>query len=417
MTEASEPITGSENSLRHALSLHPRAFHVASSTHRENSQQRDPIPTPPANDAHGIVAAHTTAYEPTTPDSENNDPIARSASRAFDEDVERQSLPRYTRESDPYQLSSKLKSPSEIDLIKANTSKKRDGWSRIGCLEPLSKGKGAWRARKVQGFYKSQNDTIQQLLKPVDDHRQEAKDVYGENQVKYKVAVRGSFLANVLLAGLQLYAAASSVSLSLFTTMADALFDPLSNVTLILSNRAVNRVDPRKFPSGKARIETAGNIVFCFLMTSVSFIIVVQSIEEIARGSPEDTKAFHPPSIIAVAFAFATKLGLFIYCWTLRHLFSQIRILWEDHRNDLLINGFGLLTSVGGSKLKWWVDPMGAIILSCLIALLWLRTAYSEFQLLIGVSAETQMLQLITYICKLIVCSNLCTLPADRDKQ
>lgn len=43
---------------------------------------------------------------------------------------------------------------------------------------------------------------------------------------------------------------------------------------------------------------------------------------------------------------------------------------------------------------------MGAIILSVLISLLWLRTAYSEFQLLIGVSADTSFLQHITYICK-----------------
>jgi len=415
MADPSE-ITGSEKSLRNGVSLHRRAFHVGGSAHRESSQQREPIasvPGPPAagasvNDGCKIDAGHTTAYEATTPDSENGDPIARSAGgAAFDQDVERQSLPRYTRENDPYQLSSGLKSPSEINLIKANTAKKRDNQSRLGCLKSLSKGQGVWRARKVQGFYESQNETIQQLLKPVDDHRREAKDIYGENQLKYKFAVQGSFLANVLLAVLQLYAAVSSGSLSLFTTMADALFDPLSNVTLILSNRAVNHVDPRKFPSGKARIETAGNIVFCFLMTSVSFIIIVQSIEEIARGSPDKTKTFHLPSVIAVACAFATKFGLFLFCWTLRHLFSQIRILWEDHRNDLLINGFGLLTSVGGSKLKWWIDPMGATILSCLIAFLWLRTAYSEFQLLIGVSAQTQVLQLITYICKLIVHSSL----------
>jgi hypothetical protein len=28
-------------------------------------------------------------------------------------------------------------------------------------------------------------------------------------------------------------------------------------------------------------------------------------------------------------------------------------MLWEDHRNDLFINGFGLLMSAGGSKLAW----------------------------------------------------------------
>jgi len=162
-------------------------------------------------------------------------------------------------------------------------------------------------------------------------------------------------------------------------------------------------VDPRRFPSGKARIETAGNIVFCFLMCAVSFIIIAMSAQELATGHGGDTKGFHIPSIVAVGIAFCTKLALFLYCWALRHKYSQIRILWEDHRNDLLVNGFGLLTSVGGSKLRWWIDPMGAILLSVLIVVLWLRTAYSEFQLLIGVSADTHMLQLITYICKTLI--------------
>ena len=41
---------------------------------------------------------------------------------------------------------------------------------------------------------------------------------------------------------------------------------------------------------------------------------------------------------------------------------------------------------------------MGAIFLSVTISCLWLHTAYSEFQLLIGVTADTQMQQWITYI-------------------
>ena len=37
----------------------------------------------------------------------------------------------------------------------------------------------------------------------------------------------------------------------------------------------------------------------------------------------------------------------------LRKNSSQVEVLWEDHRNDLFINGFGILMSAGGSKLKW----------------------------------------------------------------
>jgi divalent metal cation (Fe/Co/Zn/Cd) transporter len=338
----------------------------------------------------------STALEPFNTSVDEKGPVSRHTAThvILNSDVEEQRSPQYTRENDPYQLSTKIKTTSEIDLIRANTSRKRDGCG------PVTVNKEARKARKIQGFYESQNENIERLLKPVDEHRRQARAEQGANRLKFQIAVHGSFAANVILAVLQVYGAVSSGSLSLFTTMADALFDPLSNIMLILSHRAINRVDPRKFPSGKARIETAGNIVFCFLMCSVSFILIVLSIRELAEPPHDETRQFHLPSIVAVAIAFFTKLTLFCYCWALRNVYSQIRILWEDHRNDLFINGFGLLTSIGGSKLRWWIDPMGAIILSVLIAFLWLRTAYSEFQLLIGVTADTHMQQLVTYIGK-----------------
>lgn len=35
------------------------------------------------------------------------------------------------------------------------------------------------------------------------------------------------------------------------------------------------------------------------------------------------------------------KFILFLYCIPLRKASSQVHVLWEDHRNDLFINGFG----------------------------------------------------------------------------
>ena len=358
-----------------------------------HSQTSD-IPTAPISKTPSVNAgqrATSTAFEPAKPSSNENDPTPRHSTTASCD--EENQPPDYSYDNDPYRLSTKLKTDSEIEAIRANTSRKRDGYG------PITLNKEAHKAKKLQDFYENQNENIQKWLKPVDEHVRLAKFFEGANQLKYKIAVRGSFVANLLLALLQSYAAVSAGnSLSLFTTMADAIFDPLSNITLIICNRAVKKVDPRRFPSGKARIETAGNIVFCFLMTAVSWIIIVLSLIELKQGSSKGTKPLHLPSVISVAIACVTKFALFCYCWTLRNVYSQIRILWEDHRNDLFINGFGLLTSIGGSKLKWWIDPMGAIMLSCLISYLWLSTAYSEFQLLIGVTADTQMQQWITYI-------------------
>ncbi|OAX81493.1 hypothetical protein ACJ72_04165 [Emergomyces africanus] len=263
-------------------------------------------------------------------------PVAQGPS-----DEEDQRPPRYTPENDPYQLASKLKSDDEIEQIKANTARKRGGCTNNGGVKSSSK--------KLQGFYKSQNENIEKLLKPVDEHVRLAKEYNTQNQLKYKIAVYGSFAANIVLSILQLYGAIASGSLSLFTTMADAVFDPMSNLTLLICHKAVKRVDARKFPAGKARIETAGNIFFCFIMTAVSLILISFSAKSLADGNTEETLGFKIPPIVAVCIAFATKLALFLYCWALRNQYSQVRILWEDHRNDLFINGLGIMTSVGGT--------------------------------------------------------------------
>ena len=343
--------------------------------------------------------AVSSSYEPITPPPEPQVSHTRhpyhtdhTSSLSTSTDIERDHEPAYTPQNDPYELSTRLKSTEELDLIRSQSSRQRHGCG------PFATTQQAAKARRVHSYYEDQNTNITRWLRPVDEHVRLAREADNENQLKCKIAIQGSFIANLVLVVLQVYGATASGSLSLFTTMADAIFDPLSNITLIMCNRAVRRVDPRRFPSGKARIETAGNIVFCFLMTSVSFILIAFSILELVRGSEDPTSTLHVPSVIAVGIAFVTKICLFLYCWTLRDKYSQIRILWEDHRNDTFINGFGILTSVGGAKLQWWIDPMGAILLSCLISILWLRTAYQEFELLIGISAPVRLQQWITYI-------------------
>lgn len=382
----------SEPDLHRAISLKPSPFHAHARPHSSRGSSPFPAPAASSSTPAGKADGASTAVETSTPVDGADDTHARHVASAHD--VERQSPPQYTPDNDPYRLAHALKPEEELAQIRANTSRKRDGFG------PITLNKEATRARKLEQFYEKQNENIERLLKPVDDHVRDAKEEEGANHLKYRIAVVGSFVANIILAVLQLYAAASSKSLSLFTTMADSLFDPLSNLALIMSARAVKRVDGRKFPSGKARIENAGNIFFCFLMITVSVVIIVESIREVATHKSGDVNAFYFPSVIAVCIAFGTKFSLFLYCWALRNKYSQVRILWEDHRNDLFINGFGVLTSVGGSKLAWWLDPAGAMVLSALIIFLWSRTAYSEFQLLIGVTADTPTLQLITYICK-----------------
>ncbi|WQF89687.1 Putative cation efflux protein, cytoplasmic domain superfamily [Colletotrichum destructivum] len=86
---------------------------------------------------------------------------------------------------------------------------------------------------------------------------------------------------------------------------------------------------------GQLRLETVGKIVFCFFMIPVSIAII----------------------------AFAAR--------------ELVRIFWSDHRNDLLVNGFGILISVG----------------------IWLRSAIAKFTFLARVTVSVETQQLITYVC------------------
>ena len=369
------------------ITHHPSVYNLQHMDHARSSSRSS-----------ARLASHSTGIDPVA-SGEERDAVARHPNPTAT-DVESQvtagrnsRFPHVSLENDPYGLSFAYKTESDIAQIKANTSRKRD--TGLGCTPPIVHRTNS--GRKLQGFYENQNAVIERMLKSVEEHRAEARQEAGDDQLKFRIAVYGSLAANIVLSALQLYAAISSGSLSLFTTMADAIFDPLSNLTLIFSNRAIERVDPRRFPAGKARLETVGNIVFCFLMTAVSFIIIAFAAQELAKS--DGAKELFLPSVIAVCVAFVTKLSLFLYCWAIKDKYSQVNILWQDHRNDLLINGFGILTSVGGSKLKWWIDPMGAILLSVLISGIWLRTAFGEFLLLVGVASSVDTQQLITYVC------------------
>ncbi|KAK6208738.1 cation efflux family protein [Colletotrichum tabaci] len=249
---------------------------------------------------------------------------------------------RLRSESNPYGLSFAFKNPEELVCFKANTSREiNSGGNSFGSSS------SAWhRSNKIQKSYKPQNAAIKRMLKPVDELVAEARQETSDNQPQFRVAVWGSFGPNVVLTALQIYAVISTGSLSLITTMADAILDSLSNLTLILADRAIKCVNPRHFPASKARLETVGNIVFCFFMKSASLVIIAFAARELV-GQPmkKGTEAFRIEPIVVVCVAFASKLVLYLFCFSLRHRYSHVRIFWSDNRNDLLVNGFGILTS------------------------------------------------------------------------
>ncbi|KAG0166010.1 hypothetical protein DFQ30_007692 [Apophysomyces sp. BC1015] len=125
--------------------------------------------------------------------------------------------------SDPLLLKSRRKSKDDLDRIVKN---------------------GA--SRKVQQFYHEQNNLIDDMLGPLDPEDAETKE---KQLLKLKIAIYGSVFANVILFALQLVAAITSGSLSIFATMADSFMDLLSSVVLMWTARQAAKINLMKYPA------------------------------------------------------------------------------------------------------------------------------------------------------------------------
>ncbi|KZP28902.1 CDF-like metal transporter [Athelia psychrophila] len=302
--------------------------------------------------------------------------VQNGSAKPTDDDIERASstiLP----QADPFSFGTAVKNTEELAALRRRPK----------------------TGKRLARYHNEQNNLISSLLKPMAEHTQDALDSEEIARLPIKIAIYASLIANFCLCVIQMYAAVSSGSYSLLATGIDSVFDLGSNILLFYVHRKVNSLDVNKWPVGGARLESIGNIVYGFLMGSVNLVVIVESVRDLIT-SDRSLKPFHLPSIIAVAAAFAVKFVLFLYCWGLRAKSSQVHVLWEDHRNDLFVNGFGILMSAGGSKLAWWLDPTGAVFerqIAAGVIVAWGRTIYKQFELLAGKSAPREFLQLITY--------------------
>jgi hypothetical protein len=128
--------------------------------------------------------------------------------------------------------------------------------------------------KRIKKFYTRQNALIDQFLQSGDEERLAALDMT-ENGPKVRFAVNASFVVNFFLFVIQLYAAISTGSLSLFATAADAFMDLVSSVVMLVTSRMAARPSIYKYPVGRTRIETIGIIMFCCLMTTVAIQLIV----------------------------------------------------------------------------------------------------------------------------------------------
>ena len=248
---------------------------------------------------------------------------------------------------------------------------------------------------KISGFYKQQNEMIEGFLSSGDEERLKAEDE-AQNGGKVKLAVRASFAVNFCLFIIQLYAAISTGSLALFATAADAFMDLVSSIVMLVTSRMSSRPKPYKYPVGRRRVETMGVIMFCALMTIVAVELIIESAKSLAAGETESKQLALVP-LICVGVAIFSKFVMFLYCFGLRR-YPAAHVFYIDHRNDLAVNGFGLIMAIIGDRFVWYLDPIGACCIALLILFSWASTAFENMWLIVGKCAPREFVNKCIYV-------------------
>ncbi|KAK8031064.1 cation efflux family protein [Apiospora arundinis] len=231
--------------------------------------------------------------------------------------------------------------------------------------------------RKLKKFYTRQNELIDTFL-GADDEEQLKVEEDARVAPKIKFAVVGSFVVNFCLFVIQLYAAVSTGSLSLFATAADAFMDLVSSFVMLITSWLAARASVYKYPVGRTRIETIGIILFCALMTTVAIQLLVESARTLGGGATE-SKELHIIPIVFVAVAIVAKSSMMVYCLAYRK-YPSVHVFFIDHRNDIVVNIFGLVMSVVGNRVVWYLDPIGAICIALLILFSWVSNAFEQVE-------------------------------------
>ncbi|KAK6070348.1 cation efflux family protein [Seiridium cupressi] len=203
--------------------------------------------------------------------------------------------------------------------------------------------------REMRKFYARQNDLIDQYLGSNDEERVsgEESDRVGP---KIKFAINASFTVNFCLFVIQLYAAITTGSLSLFATAADAFMDLVSSCVMLATSCMASKPKLHKFPVGRTRMETIGVILFCALMTTVAIELLVSTLafdaakldtyqgavqiesgRTLGSGHSESGEQLNIAPLICVCVAIAAKFSLMCaICIALLILFSWVSNAFEQ---------------------------------------------------------------------------------------
>lgn len=228
---------------------------------------------------------------------------------------------------------------------------------------------------------------------------QEEKEKRQKANKRATWAININVIANIILLAGKIVAAASSGSLSLIASLVDSALDLLCTLIVWSTNKLVQwRLNAlrRQFPVGRKRLEPIGILVFSIIMV-ISFLQILQ--ESVQKLIPLHGKAEELPAIAVGALVATIVVKGIIWFGCIPIKTTQVQALAQDCKTDVLFNTLSLLFPLIGAKADvWWLDPVGAGLLSLFIIYDWGQTCFENITRLTGQAASDRLYKKLLYL-------------------
>ncbi|CAF0837608.1 unnamed protein product [Adineta ricciae] len=271
-------------------------------------------------------------------------------------------------------------------------------------------------SNRVKRFYEKQDDWIDGYQR-VHDHGNGNRDdqkTHASEQKRARFLTKVSLGVNICLFILKVASAVMSKSLSIVSSVIDSAVDLATSVILFWAWRAIKKRDGYRYPQGRTRLEPVAIVILSVIMCAVSVLVIYESINTIVNDAQyfsEKNTTRTLDDIDMSAFPVATscivivsKAILFFVCHRVDS--PTTSALAEDHRNDVASNIVALICGLIGSfaykqkinQKAIVMDPVGAIVISIYIIIMWIRQANSQIKRLSGHTADPKFLSQITWL-------------------
>lgn len=260
------------------------------------------------------------------------------------------------------------------------------------------------KQRKIAKYYKKQENLLKdfsemETMNEMGGLYQNAPTEEEQKQLakSERFAINLSNAVNLVLFVTKVVASVESASMAVIASTLDSLLDLLSGFILWFTAYKMKKPNKYNYPIGKRRMQPVGIIVFASVMGTLGFQVLIESGRQLITQEHADFKFKQELwMVISMSSVAVVKFFLMLYCRTFKN--EIVRAYAQDHFFDVITNSVGLVSALLAVRYKWWMDPVGAILIALYTITTWARTVLENVGTLIGKSAPAEYLTKLTYL-------------------